>query len=70
MEEDEFKKIKSNQIILDNKLDQILNEIDFVKKELKTVINNQLQLENFDIDLKANIQKLEKIVLEIKATDN
>lgn len=64
--EEQLEKIRNNQIILDKKLEQILNELDFVKKELKIVINNQLQLENYDIDIKSKIQHLEKTVLEIK----
>ncbi|MGE8525926.1 hypothetical protein [Chryseobacterium rhizosphaerae] len=64
--EEQLEKIRNNQIILDRKLEQILNELDFVKKELKTVINNQLKLEDYDIDLKSKIQHFEKIVLENK----
>ncbi|MET3035910.1 hypothetical protein ABXT08_07410 [Chryseobacterium sp. NRRL B-14859] len=64
--EEELKKVRNNQVILDNKLEQILNELNFIKKELKIVINNQLQSENYDIDLKSKIQHLEKIVLENK----
>ncbi|WP_426482675.1 hypothetical protein [Chryseobacterium sp. R2ACT005] len=64
--EKQLEKIRNNQIILDKKLEQILNELDFVKKELKIVINNQLKLEDYDIDLKSKIQHLEKSVLENK----
>jgi len=66
MELQELKKIRDNQILLDKKLDRILNELDFVKRELKITINNQLQLENYDIDIKSKIQNIERIVLEIK----
>lgn len=63
MELEEFKKIRNNQIILDGKLDLILDELSFVKRELNTVIQNQIQLEKYEIDLKGKVQDIENSLM-------
>jgi len=65
MELEEFKKIRNNQIILDGKLDLILDELSFVKRELNTVIQNQIQLEKYEIDLKGKVQDIENSLMEL-----
>ena len=65
MDLEEFKKIRNNQKILDGKLDLIINELVFIKKELNTVINNQLHLEKYEIDLKSKVQDIENSLMKL-----
>lgn len=65
MDLEEFKKIRNNQIILDGKLDLIINELVFIKRELNTVINNQLHLEKYEIDLKSKVQNVENSLIKL-----
>ena len=60
MEKEQFNKIIENQIILDKKLDQIINELSLVKKDLNRTINNQLLLEEYNLEI---IDHLKKIIV-------
>ncbi|RKS42664.1 hypothetical protein BC962_3121 [Gillisia mitskevichiae] len=59
MNEEEFKKLIENQRILDRKLDQIQFDINKIKGDVKTSINNQLLIEQYEEDITDRLNRIE-----------
>lgn len=59
MSEEEFKKLIENQRILDKKLDQIQFDINKIKGDVKTAINNQLLIEQYEEDITDRLNRIE-----------
>ena len=60
MTEEKVKIILNNQTILDNKLDQIINEISEIKSDLSTTIRNQQLLEQYEMDITERLKRIER----------
>ena len=60
MTEEKVKIILNNQTILDNKLDQIINEISEIKSDLSTMIRNQQLLEQYEMDITERLKRIER----------
>jgi|TARA_B110000240_G_C13158831_1_gene308502 hypothetical protein len=60
MSEEKVKIILNNQTILDNKLDQIINEISKIKSDLSTTIKNQKLLEQYEMDITERLKRIER----------
>ena len=59
MTDKEFKQIINNQIILDNKLDRILNELKIIRQDVSISIDNQRLLEGYEIDVRKRLVSIE-----------
>ncbi|RKS42511.1 hypothetical protein BC962_3269 [Gillisia mitskevichiae] len=59
MNEEVFKKLIENQRVLDRKLDQIQLDINKIKGDVKTVISNQLILEQYEEDITDRLNRIE-----------
>ncbi|SHM79275.1 hypothetical protein SAMN04488057_103343 [Cyclobacterium lianum] len=59
MAAEEFRRLLNNQIILDNKLDKILNELRVLKMDINTAIDNQKLLERYEMDISERLRKIE-----------
>tara|TARA_R110002020_G_scaffold377139_1_gene588236 strand:- start:1154 stop:1348 length:195 start_codon:yes stop_codon:yes gene_type:complete len=59
MTDKEFKQIINNQIILDNKLDRILNELKVIRQDVNVSIDNQRLLEGYEIDVRNRLISIE-----------
>jgi hypothetical protein len=60
MTAEEYQRIVDNQIVLDKKLDGIINELKVIKKDVNTAINNQQLLEQYEIDITERLKRIEK----------
>ncbi|MCE7057966.1 hypothetical protein LZF95_24995 [Algoriphagus sp. AGSA1] len=59
MTDKEYKQIIDNQIILDNKLDRILNELKVIRQDVNISIDNQRLLEGYEIDVRNRLVSIE-----------
>lgn len=60
MTEEQYQRIVKNQMILDNKLDGIINELKAIKSDVNVAINNQKLLEQYEIDITERLKRIEK----------
>ena len=60
MTAEEYQRIIDNQVILDKKLDGIINELLVVNKDINTAINNQQLLEQYEMDITERLKRIEK----------
>lgn len=60
MTAEEYQRIVDNQIILDKKLDGIINELKVIKEDVNTAINNQQLLEQYEMDITERLKRIEK----------
>jgi hypothetical protein len=60
MTNEQFDAIIRNQVILDKKLDKILNELEQIKSDVATSISNQQLLEQYEMNLQKRLGLIEK----------
>ncbi|CAL2103700.1 conserved protein of unknown function [Tenacibaculum sp. 190130A14a] len=59
MTEEQYQRIIKNQIILDNKLNGVVNELRVIKNDINVAINNQKLLEQYEIDITERLKRIE-----------
>jgi hypothetical protein len=58
MAPEQYKKITDNQIIIDKKLDKIMDEIDTLRNDVSVSLKNQILLEEYEMEI---IKRLKRI---------
>jgi hypothetical protein len=59
MTAEEYERIIDNQLVLDKKLDGIINELKIIKKDVNIAINNQQLLEEYEINITERLKRIE-----------
>ncbi len=59
MTDEQVERLIQNQRILDKKLDRIQSDINKIQADVKTAINNQLILENYEEDITDRLKRIE-----------
>ncbi|MFA9190079.1 hypothetical protein AAGV28_01745 [Flavobacterium sp. FZUC8N2.13] len=59
MTPEQYDRIIQNQIIIDKKLDRVLDDLVTMKNDIKVSLNNQILLEEYQMDIVNRLKRIE-----------